>query len=77
MPEAWLLAIALAGAAPDTMPDAPSADLLEFLGEWTEEEARLIDDYRAATAKTGNRVGKDVKHESGDQRPDTRSGSND
>lgn len=76
MPEAWLLAIALASAAPDTMPDAPSEDLLEFLGEWTEEEARLIDDYRAATAKTGNR-GKDVKHESGDRRPDTRSDSRD
>lgn len=73
MPESWLLAIALASASPDTMPDAPSADLLEFLGEWTEEEARLIDDYRAVPAKASNGVGKDVKHESGDQGPETRS----
>lgn len=72
MPEAWLLAIMVAGAAPNAAPDVPPADLLEFLGEWTEEEARLIDDYRPAQARTGSKVGKDVKHETGDAGPDTR-----
>jgi len=73
VPEAWLLAMCVAGAAPNAAPEAPPADLLEFLGEWTEEEARLIDEYRPAQARAGTTVGKDVKHEDGDRGSGARS----
>lgn len=48
MLEALLLAAATAAATPAAKPTAapPSAELLEFLAEWSEEDAKLIDTPR-------------------------------
>lgn len=41
--EAWLLAAAVASAKPEQPSDAPPVELLEFLGSWSVEEQKLID----------------------------------
>lgn len=53
MLESWLLMLAAAASQPrpaaaDSAQAPPPVELLEFVGDWSEEESRLIDDVQPA-----------------------------
>jgi hypothetical protein len=51
--ELLVMAAAQATAPPPTAkPAPPPADLIEFLGDWSDEEAKLIDEVVKPPAKT-------------------------
>jgi hypothetical protein len=60
--EAWILATTVAGLEPQKPPEAepPPVELLEFLGDWGRDEARLIDHYRLPARPAGTEVKKDA-----------------
>lgn len=54
--EVWLLATAVAAATPKPQSEAlPPLELLEFLGDWTAEEQKLIDQAAAPKKKPAAR----------------------
>lgn len=58
MLEIVLLAAGMEVAASDSAapPDAPSIEMLEFLGDWSEDEAAALDPPEAAQAEEMNRI---------------------
>ncbi len=71
--EAWLLAAVVAAAKPGQEADAPPPiELLEFLGDWTTEEQKLID--QASKPKKKPVKTRERKKDVGDEAAETRSG---
>lgn len=70
--EAWLLAAAVAAARPEQDSNAPPIELLEFIGDWTAEEQKLIDQAARPKKKTAKPRGK--QKEAGDEAAETRNG---
>jgi hypothetical protein len=71
--EAWLLAAAVAAAKPGQDSEAPPIELLEFIGDWTAEEQKLIDQAVQPKKRPAARK-KDQSKDVSDEAAETRSG---